>query len=86
MHRSAGLWYIDLIRRAPVSAGWVGVGGIAFSWGVTALLGFDFTDARFEARVPYVLCVAIGYLLAVSPLCLVNIPDVAHAALRSSRE
>jgi len=64
---SAGLWYINLVRRVPVPAAWVGAGLVAVSWAVTALLGFDFTEARFEARVPYVLGATIGYLVAVTP-------------------
>ena len=64
---SADLWYVNLVGRAPVPAVWVGAGWVAVSWAVTALLGFDFGDARLEARVPYALCATIGYLIAATP-------------------
>ena len=64
---SASLWYVNLVRRVPVPAGWVGAGLVAVGWAVTALLGFDITERRFEARTPYALVALVGYLVAVTP-------------------
>ena len=72
---SGGLWYVVLARRVPVPAAWVGVGLVAFSWAVTALLGLDSTEARFEARVPYVLGAIIGYLVAATPYSIRKVQD-----------